>query len=153
MRTAAFGLHGLGIRLMHFSASIKTWLQNRALLSILLLAFIQGLLCVALIPPWWHYDEPGHFEYVWLAAHSPTWPVAGQYDQAMRRELAVSLQRYGWYSIRNTKPDLNSSEPIPIGVPQVGDQPGYYFLAALPLRLIPNADVTTQDSVVRAFSF
>jgi hypothetical protein len=108
--------------------------------------------CFVVVPAWWHYDEPGHFEYVWLAAHSPTWPVVGQYDQTMRREMATSMLHYGWYQTRNIKPDLNGSEPIPIGVPQVGDRPGYYFLASLPLRLIPNADMTVQYGAARLIS-
>ncbi len=124
----------------------------RALLAVLLLALVEGLLCFVAIPAWWHYDEPGHFEYVWLAAHSPTWPVVGQYDQNMRREMATSMIETGWYRIRNLKAHLQSTKPIPIGVTQVGDQPGYYFLASLPLRLIPNADITFQYYVARFVS-
>ena len=124
----------------------------RSLLTILVLALIEGTLCFIAIPAWWHYDEPGHFEYVWLAAHSPTWPVEGQYDQAMRKEMARSMIQGGWYRIRSFKVDLESNEPIPIGVTQVGDQPGYYFLASLPLRLMPNADITFQYYVARSVS-
>lgn len=119
----------------------------------MLLAFMVGVICFSVIPPWWHYDEPGHFEYAWLAGHSPTWPVPGQSDNAMRREMAVSMLRYGWYRVRNFKLDLHSSQPIPIGVLQVGDKPGYYFLASLPLRLIPHADITVQYNVARLVSF
>ncbi len=106
-----------------------------------------------IIPPWWHYDEPGHFEYAWLVANRPSWPEVGQYDQEMRREMANSLIQYGWYKIRNFHPDLSGSEPIPIGVPQVGDKPGYYFLASLPLRFMHNANIIIQYYAVRSISF
>ena len=36
---------------------------------ILLLALFHGLIYVFLIPPWQHYDEPNHFEVVWLTRH------------------------------------------------------------------------------------
>ena len=123
-----------------------------ALRFILALALLEGLVCFIVIPPWWHNDEPAHFEYVWLAAHSPTWPVEGQYNQSMRKELALSLIKYGWYAIRNYKPDLNTSQPIWINTPQTGDKPGYYFLASLPLRLIPNAPIIVQYFAARSVS-
>lgn len=119
---------------------------------ILMLGLVLGLVCVAVITPWWHYDEPGHFEYVWLAAHSPHWPVPGQYDMTMRRELGASLYQYHWYEIRNMAPDPKSATPMPIGVLQVGDQPGYYFLASLPLRLIPHAPLMVQYYAARLVS-
>src|SRR5512135_2782147 len=82
---------------------IWEWMPIHPLSTLLLLGLAQGLVCMAVIPAWWHYDEPGHFEYVWLVAHSRTWPVEGQYDQAMRREMAVSMLDDGWYSIRNVR--------------------------------------------------
>ncbi len=130
----------------------KITFPKNILAAILAAGLLHGLLYFILVPPWWHYDEPGHFEYAWLAAHLPHWPQAGQYDQGMRQQLGESLQRYGWYQIHNLKPDLSGSSPIPIGTLQVGDEPGYYFLASLPLRLIPNADITLQYDVVRLLS-
>ncbi len=135
---------------------VRTWLSSitpvGAFRAILILALFQGLLSFLVTPPWWHYDEPGHFEYVWLAAHSPTWPVHGQYDPSMRKELGASLLQYGWYRIRNLEPDLTGSKKIPIGITQVGDQPGYYFLASLPLRLMPNAPILVQYYAARLVS-
>ncbi len=133
-------------------ASGEQWLSRHTLAGLLLLGFLVGLACMVVIPPWWHYDEPGHFEYAWLAAHSPAWPQPGQYDQSMRKQMAQSMLRYNWYAIRNYKPNFKSSEPIPIGVTQVGDQPGYYFLASLPLRLMPDADMTVQYFAARSVS-
>ncbi len=132
---------------------LKDWIPKHLLLSIVLLGFIQGVIYMLVIPPWWHYDEPGHFEYAWLVANRPTWPVEGQYDQEMHREVGVSLMQNGWYKIRNFHPDLSGSAPIPIGVPQVRDVPGYYFLASLPLRLMHNVNILDQYYAARSISF
>lgn len=152
MRNSASPIRKLPINGGTFLKSIREWLIIRPLGGILLLGLMAGTLCFAVIPPWWHYDEPGHFEYVWLAAHSPTWPVPGQYDQPMRRQMALSMLHYNWYGIRNFKPDLHGPAPIPIGVTQVGDQPGYYFLASLPLRIMPNAPIIVQYNAARLVS-
>jgi hypothetical protein len=127
-------------------------LFHHPLQVILLLALLNGLIYVLLIPPWWHYDEPGQFEYAWLIANRSTWPKPGEKDEAMRREMAHSMQRFGWYKLRNYTPDFSSSEPIWIGAPQIGGQPAYYFVAALPLRLMRGADITLQYNAVRLTS-
>src|SRR5208283_5899111 len=77
--------------------TFKNWRPQQALLLILLVGLIQGIIYAAIIPPWWHNDEPGHFEYAWLAANLPAWPKPGEYDQAMRKQMAVSLIKYNWY--------------------------------------------------------
>ncbi len=133
-------------------STFKNWRPQHALLLILLVGLIQGIIYAAIIPPWWHNDEPGHFEYAWLAANLPAWPKPGQYDQAMRKQMAVSLIKYNWYG-RGMQPDLSGSGAISIGVPQTGDPPGYYFLASLPLRLMHNADITVQYYAARSMSF
>ncbi len=129
------------------------WRRQHILISILFLGLLQGIIYAIIIPPWWHYDEPGHFEYAWLVANLPTWPKAGQYNQEMRREVGNSLMKFGWYQIRNFHPDLSGSGPIVIGVPQVGDPPGYYFLASLPLRFLHGADILVQYYAARSISF
>jgi hypothetical protein len=138
---------------MRIASGLRDWLPRHLLLSIVLLAFVQGVIYMLIIPPWWHYDEPGHFEYAWLAANRPGWPQIGQYDQTMRRDVAYSLMQFGWYKIRNFHPDLSGSAPISIGVPQVGDVPGYYFLASLPLRFVHHADILVQYYAARSISF
>ena len=140
--------------------SIKTWIashvkapiRNKAIVLILLLGLLQSVLFALVVPPWWHYDEPGHFEYAWLAANLPAWPEVGQYSQAMRVEMANSLEQYGWYKARLENPDLSGAGPIPIGVLQVGGEPAYYFLASLPLRLMHQTDILAQYFAARAVS-
>src|SRR5258708_24142427 len=138
---------------LRFLSVVKTWRPNRTLMSILLLALIQAMVFISIIPPWWHYDEPGHFEYAWLVANLPTWPKPDEYDQGMRRQMADSLNKYGWYQIRNYHPDLSGSGPIPIGVSQVHDPPAFYFLASMPLRFLHNADITVQYYAARSVPF
>src|SRR5271157_6623860 len=123
---------------------LKNWRFPRILLSILLLGLVQGIIFAAIIPPWWNNDEPGHFEYAWLVANLPTWPKAGQYDQTMRQQMAISMANTRWYQVRGVKPDLSGSTPIPIGVTQTGKPPLYYFIASLPLRVLHQADINLQ---------
>ncbi|HMD88897.1 MAG TPA: hypothetical protein VKF38_07020 [Anaerolineaceae bacterium] len=132
---------------------LKNWRLPRILLSILLLGLVQGIIFAAIIPPWWHNDEPGHFEYAWLVANLPTWPKAGQYDQTMRQQMAISMANTRWYQVRGVKPDLSGSAPIPIGVTQTGKPPLYYFIASLPLRVLHQADINLQYYAARSISF
>jgi hypothetical protein len=134
-------------------STLKDWLPQHILVSILLLGLLQSIIFAVIVPPWWHYDEPGHFEYVWLAANLPTWPKAGQYDQTMRQQMALSALNYRWYQVRGVRPDLSGSALIPIGVTQTGRPPLYYFLASLPLRLMHNTDITIQYYAARSISF
>ena len=136
-----------------FQSTLRDWFPRHTLLWILLLGLLQSIIFAAIIPPWWHNDEPGHFEYVWLVANLPAWPKAGQYDQAMRQQMALSMANTRWYQVRGVKPDLSGSAPIPIGVTQTGREPLYYFLASLPLRLMHNTDITLQYYAARSVSF
>jgi hypothetical protein len=119
--------------------------SSRFSVPIVLIAtgLVYGLLYVFLIPPWQHNDEPGHFEYVWLIANRSTWPHAGDYDPAMRRAMLVSMSEHGFE--RYLKVGIDPTAAVPnIGLSQVGDMPIYYWLAALPLRLMHNSDITLQ---------
>ncbi|MEJ2211239.1 MAG: hypothetical protein P8129_19665, partial [Anaerolineae bacterium] len=72
--------------------------RHRLLLALLILASLYGLLYLAIMPPWQHYDEPTHFEYVRLLAERKTLPQADDYDLAMRREIAASMQAHNFWS-------------------------------------------------------
>jgi len=110
---------------------------------LILLGLAHGLLYVFLVPPWQHYDEPGHFEYVWQIANRPTWPQAGDYDPAMRRAMLLSMLEHGFYRDLQVTPDLTAAVPN-IGLSQVGDPPVYYWLASLPLHFLHDRSVTDQ---------
>lgn len=125
--------------------------SRHILLILLSLATLIGVIFIFIVPPWEHYDEPGHFEYAWLAANQAEWPRAGDYDQSMRREVGASMLEHDFheYSIYHL---LQTSEPISIIIPQTGDVPIYYFIISLPLRLIKHTDMTFQLYVARFVS-
>ena len=112
---------------------------------ILVLGLLHGMFYILLVPPWQHYDEPTQFEYAWLLANRSGLPKPGDYDQAMRRAVAVSMLEHNFFRGMSFLPDLNvQDQPIWIGVSQLDDQPFYYLIASLPLRLLSSWDVTRQ---------
>jgi hypothetical protein len=121
---------------------------------ILTFGLVIGLLFVFLVPPWMHYDEPGHFEYAWLIANKPGLPVRGEYDQAMRREVAASIVEYDIEGYTNMSTDpLQVDQSIDIFLTQVESHPPtYYLLASLPLRLFRHSEITFQLYLVRLVS-
>jgi len=120
---------------------------------ILLLALFTGLVYVFLVPPWQHYDEPNHFEYVWLAAHRPGWPQKGDFDRDMRVATLQSMIDYDFFrGMESETPPIDVPEPWIGSIPQIGDAPLYYWLAALPVRFISPLEVTTQLYAARLVS-
>ena len=138
--------------------SIKTlWsklTQEHQVLSLMLfLGLLLGLIFIYLVPPWQHYDEPTQFEYAWLIANHAGVPDDGKFDQSMRREVAASMIEHDFFQDLGSPPNLLSSDkPIWIGISQIGIQPLYYWLAALPLQLLETADITFQLYVSRFVS-
>ena len=129
------------------------FLQTHSLKLILALGLLHGLLYVFLVPPWQHNDEPTHFEYAWLLVNRPEFPQPGDYDQGMRREVALSMIEHGFFRGMNFVPDLNiQDEPVWLGISQLDNRPFYYILTSLPLRLIKPWDVTLQLYAARLVS-
>ncbi len=135
------------------AASILGWISKHTLMTILILGLIQGLVYVFSIPPWWHFDEPGHFEFAWQIAHFDHWPQFDEIDENMRRQMAASMDHYGWYETSNYRLDLSSSQPVYVGVaPQTTKYALYYLIASLPLRLLGGADFAVQNRAARLVS-
>jgi hypothetical protein len=127
--------------------------EHWALGLVLLLGLIHGLAYVFLVPPWQHYDEPTHFEYAWLAANRGHVPFNGEFDQAMRREVAASMMEHNFFQGMNIQPNLLSPVgPVWIGISQTNDPPLYYIFAAIPLRILRYTDITLQLYAARLFS-
>ena len=134
---------------------LQAFVKSKTVWIILTLAFGVGLVFVFMVPPWMHYDEPGHFEYAWLIANKPGLPVRGDYDQTMRRQVAASILEQDFESLTGgmTTDPLEIDQPIEIFLPQVEDHPPtYYLLASLPLRLFRHSDITFQLYLVRLVS-
>ena len=121
-------------------------LPERQIFFIILFAgLIHGLIYVFLVPPWSHYDEPGHFEYVWMIVTRPEIPSVGEFDAPIRRVILDSMIRHDFFKYDGSAPDLAAlSDPVPIGVTQVGDPPVYYWLASLPVRVLRNQPIEIQ---------
>lgn len=133
---------------------ISTILNKYQIWLILTLGLIVGLVFVFMVPPWMHYDEPGHFEYAWLIANRTGLPERGDYDQGMRREISASMIEHNLetYTGMTSNPIL-VDQPIEIFLPQVEDHPPtYYLIAALPLRLFRHSDINFQLHLVRMVS-
>jgi len=120
--------------------------------SILMLSFVNGLIYFSIIPPWQHYDEPAQYEYAWLIANRPGLPERGDYDQFVRREIAASMVEHDFFRGLDIFPNLVGSQPIWIGISQIGELPFYYWIASLPLRLTKYLDVVLQLKSVRLVS-
>lgn len=121
---------------------------------LLLLGLVHGLVYLFLVPPWQHYDEPNHFEYIWLIQERGILPQSGDYDQSMRRAVAESMIEYGFFKGLKFSPNLDVQDtPIWIGTyDQLTNPPVYYLLAALPLKVFSIEDVTDQLYAVRSIS-
>ncbi len=133
--------------------TIKNQREKIILLGVLLLGLIHGLVYVFAMPPWQYNEEPTHFEYAWLIASRLSLPEYPAYDQEKRREIAASMIEHNFYTVLGFLPDLNATdEPIWIGTNVTGALPLYHIMAAIPLRLILNANVETQLYVLRLLS-
>lgn len=97
------------------------------------LAFVHGLLYLAIVPPWQHYDEPPHFAYARLMVLLGRQPTLADVDLETSREIADSMHRFRFWS-EGFSPDLLSAHPPPIGIDQRVHPPLYYAVAALPIR-------------------
>ncbi len=123
------------------------------LIGVLALGLIHGLVYVFVMPPWQYNEEPSHFEYAWLIASRLSLPEYPAYDQEKRREIAASMIEHKFYNVLGFTPDLNATdEPIWIGTNVTGALPLYHIIAAIPLRLLLNANVETQLYALRLFS-
>lgn len=121
---------------------------------ILLVAALNGLLHVFRVPPWQHYDEPGHYEYVWLLVNRSQIPQRGDFDQAMRREVLGAMIEHDFFRSLGPPPNLlQQDEPLWIPFAQTDDRPFYYLLAALAVRPLRHADVITQLYAARLASW
>jgi hypothetical protein len=122
---------------------------------ILNLAFIHGLFYVFMVPPWQHYDEPNHFEYVWLTANLDHQTLDEfSYDQELARQVFISMLENDFYKDQQNKPSYPTDDqavPIP-GLRQLTEPPLFYSLAAIPLRIFPYTTVEQQLFAARIIS-
>jgi len=112
---------------------------------ILLAGLIHGLLYVFIVPPWQHYDEPGHFEYAWLIANHRSLSASTPADTDLRRQMAASMMEHDFFAELGFHPNLLlTGKDISIGISQTDDSPLYYALVAIPLWLTRHSEITFQ---------
>lgn len=136
---------------LFFVQFFKT-VKRHPLKAILLLGLLHGLIYVFMIPLWWHHEEPGHFEYVWLAANREQWPQIGEYDNGLRKQIAESMFASGQENLFNVSPRGLEDDPIWIGGSPVGRKAVYYWLVSWPLKLASNQSVVVQLYIARLAS-
>ncbi|NJN16549.1 MAG: hypothetical protein HC822_09885 [Oscillochloris sp.] len=114
------------------------------------LALIHGLIYVFLVPPWEHYDEPGHFHYAADFAFGEGFRP-GSNSVMMNREIADSMARNG-FADGTFFPDLTTQETADIAISQRVHPPLYYMVAGAviaPVRYLP---IETQLYIARSLS-
>jgi len=126
---------------------------HRALSLLLALGFAHGLIYLSVFPPWQHHDEPSHLEYALLIARRGRLPRPGEYDLALRREIASSMQAHSFYR-GLPQPDIDfwSDVPPSIGVDELVHPPLYYVLVALAVKPFVHQSVEVQLYVARLCS-
>ncbi|OGO30076.1 MAG: hypothetical protein A2Z16_12730 [Chloroflexi bacterium RBG_16_54_18] len=117
------------------------------------LGLLHALAYVFIVPPWQHYDEPTHFEVAWLTARLGRHPTVEDYDPEFSREVAQSMVDSGFYSGLANTPDLSADAQVQIpGYDQFEEQPLYYYLASLPLKLYQSDEIANELRAVRLVS-
>ncbi len=116
---------------------------------LLFLALIHALLYLVIVPPWQHYDEPTHFEYVRLIMLWERQPALNEFDLTTNREIADSMYRFRFWS-PSIRPSLVGSRPQNIGFDEKIHPPLYYSVAAVPVRLLRYLSVEQQLYAARS---
>lgn len=111
------------------------------------LALVQGILYLLLIPPWQHYDEPGHFEYATLLARNASLTDYGTPDPALRQAIVDSMVAHNFFRNQPQPPDGWWFHYTELRHP-----PTYYALISLPLRLAQQHAIETQLYIARSVS-
>lgn len=131
-----------GLALAGGELSVVGWL--------VVLALFHGLIYLAFVPPWQHYDEPAHFLYAAeIAAGEGAAP--GPRSAAISREVADSMYRFRFYP-PGVQPLVAAPGGVNIGESQRVHSPLYYTLAAVPLGTLRFLGVEQQLYAVRVLS-
>ncbi|PDW03593.1 hypothetical protein [Candidatus Viridilinea mediisalina] len=125
------------------AAQWNVWKAEWAVISWLLpLALLHGLLYLALVPPWQHYDEPSHFEYAAQIA-AGEFEAPGPQAVGISHAIAVSMYRHGFYP-PGEHPNIEEARRIRLGYNQRVHPPLYYSVAAVPLGFLQDRSVELQ---------
>ena len=129
--------------------------KDRLMVSLaLVIAILHGLIYIFLMPPWQHYDEPNHFEYVWMAATLDRAPEPTDYNPKLSRQVLKSMLAHGFFDHLSYKPVIGPPiEKVKIpGYSQLSEPPLYYWLASIPVRFVQARGVNAQLYAARLVS-
>jgi len=137
----------------HFFSYLQIKLKkHRGLILFLLLGFFNAFLYVFIVPPWQHYDEPTHFEYVSLIAKKYSIEQRPEFQSAQREIAASMIENNFFENLKFTPNLLLENKSIWIGISQTSDPASYYSLIGNILRLFPNIDPENQLYLARLLS-
>jgi len=129
--------------------------REYAIISLfLILAALHGLLYIFLMPPWQHYDEQNHFEYVWFSANLDRLPNPQDYSPKLSRQVLKSMLEHGFFDHLPYQPLI---EPPVVkvktpGYSQLSEPPFFYLVASLPVRLVSQRGMAGQLLAARMAS-
>ena len=119
----------------------------RTLGLILGAALIHGVIYIFIMPPWQHYDEPSHFEHVWLIASQKSLPPSDTFDANLHRRLVGSMLEFDFYR-GLPLPDVEGIEDgnrvAGLEYSQLTEPPLYYLLASVPVSVLQTQDLAVQ---------
>jgi len=122
----------------------------------LALALMRGLLYVALVPPWQHYDEPGHLQYAEYLARHRRVPGSNNLDIELRQEIIASMQQHrfatyqpAWHPPTDKMP-ITSRHAVPMT--QFRHPLLYYLLGAAVISALPTPSVEVHLYALRMLS-
>jgi hypothetical protein len=119
-------------------------------LYLAILAFLHGLVYLALTPPWQAPDEPQHFQYVRFLLEERRLPNSHDetVDTPLTEAVRQSMIQFDFWTWRD-----RSTAPATLNYRIASVHPPlYYVLAAVALAPFPSLDVTAQLYIVRLFS-
>ena len=125
-------------------------LSKRIGLWLALIAFLHGLLYLALTPPWQTPDEPQHFQYVRFLSDERRLPTRDDAatDTLLTEQVRQSMAQSDFWAWRD-----RDTVPSDLEYRMAwGHPPLYYSLAAIELAPFVSSDVTTQLYIVRLLS-
>ena len=137
-----------------FSRWVSHWhWEHLQMWLITLLAMVQVVIFLAVVPPWQHYDEPAHFRFAWSRVHledSEEDRFFTPLDPSMVRETLSSMVAHDFYIALPAPNYLRTYGIDTLGHSQSGEFPLYYNMLFWPLDTLRFADITTQLMVSRA---
>lgn len=111
-------------------------------------ALAQGLVRLAMVPVWWHYDELSHYEYLRYIVIHHQLPVEGHPDPAI---LASTATLTGSRICALDEPKETRSSCLMPGS-QFNEQPGYYLLQSVFQLLFQPSSIQSQVWLARLVS-